>query len=111
MEGVLLVKAGQRSLVAGRVEKDATGRQPVAPGATCFLVIILQGPGRAIVDDKAHIGLVHTHTKGDRGYHDAGLVAHEAVLGRGPVLDTGVVVYGRYSTAAKHCGELFAFES
>ncbi len=109
LECILLEKVSHSTLVARRVKQDATGWQTVPPRTSRLLIVVLQGLGRAVVNDKAHIGLVHPHAKRDGRHDDTGLIAHEAILNGSAVLDPGVIMDGRQSLAAQHCGQLLAF--
>src|SRR5262249_46600215 len=76
----LLDKPPLQERVAAAVEKQATGGQSIAAGASDFLIVTFQILGQVGVDDKTDIGLVDSHSESDRGYHQWGLVLNEALL-------------------------------
>ena len=56
------------------------GGLAVAAGATGFLVIAFDVFGHVEVADKAHIGFVDAHAKGNGGHHDDAFFAQKTVL-------------------------------
>jgi hypothetical protein len=48
----------------------AGSARPGPPHPSCLLVVPLQTLGQGVVDDKAHIGLVDAHAKGNGGNND-----------------------------------------
>ena len=56
------------------VKEDAFGRVAVAAGAPALLVVPLEAAGEVVMDDKADVGFVDTHSEGDGGDDDACLV-------------------------------------
>ncbi len=55
--------------IGAREDQHALGFEPVAAGAACFLLIVLQRSRRAGVDDEAHVRPIDAHPERD-GRHD-----------------------------------------
>ncbi len=83
--------------VGGGVDDHAGRGQPVAPGPTRLLVVLLEGERQAGVDDLAHRGDVDAHPEGAGGDRDPHLAAREALVGERPLLgaELGVVEHRR----------------
>mmetsp|Transcript_39219 Transcript_39219/g.98653 ORF Transcript_39219/g.98653 Transcript_39219/m.98653 type:complete len:494 (-) Transcript_39219:13-1494(-) len=57
--------------VAVAVEHNTPRWQPIAASSPHLLVVLLEGLGRAVVDDAAEVGLVDAHAEGHGGDHNA----------------------------------------
>ncbi len=64
------------------IEHPRHGGQPIAPGATGFLVIGFDIRGQVEVSDEPHIRFVDTHAEGDGGDDNNAFILQEAVLVR-----------------------------
>lgn len=53
---------------------------PRSWGRGAHLVVAFKGFGQRVVDDKAHVGLVDAHTKGNGGSDDLDLVGGPVLL-------------------------------
>ena len=62
------------------------GRQAVTAGTPGFLIVGLDTLGQVQVRDKAHVGFVDTHAKGDGGNHDQAVFIEKALLVEGAQL-------------------------
>ncbi len=82
----------QQHVVTG-VQQPAFGVHPVASGAARFLLVVSQRFGHPGVNHEPHIGLVDTHSKGDRRHDDLRFVVDEGFLPPGAfvVAQSGVV--------------------
>ena len=63
-----------------RKQQNALRRQPVTPGAACFLVVVLHALGHVVVDDIPHVGFVDAHAERVGGHNDRRGVVDEIVL-------------------------------
>ena len=73
----------RRRDVAGAVECERVGRQPVAPGAADLLVVALDVVRHVGVADEAHVRLVDPHAERDgRHHHDAVLLQEDVLVAR-----------------------------
>ena len=81
------------------VEQQAVRRQAIPPGAPDLLVVALDAFRQVEVDHKADVGLVDPHAKGDRRYHDLGIVANKGFLVPPPlrIFEPGMVGTDRIS--------------
>ena len=77
---LLIDEVSQLGDIAVAVQQQAVRRQAVAPGAADLLVIAFDALGQVVMHDKAHVGLVDAHAKGDRGHDDLHIVADEQLL-------------------------------
>ena len=68
--------------VAEGVEQHAVGGLAVAAGAAGLLVVGFDRPRHVEVDDRADVGLVHSHPEGVGGDDHVGTPSHELILGR-----------------------------
>ena len=87
-----------------RIEKQqALARKPIASGTSGFLIVTFDILGQIVMSDKAHIGLIDSHAKGDGGADHSQLVAQEQLLMPGALLrgKTGVI---------RFCGDAGRFE-
>ena len=66
--------------VLPRIECDTQSLAAVTTRTTRFLIITLQALRNIIMDDKAHIRLVDTHTKSNRRHDDIDAFHHEVIL-------------------------------
>ena len=58
-------------LVGGVVEKNTKGGIAISPCSPCFLIVGFERIGQVVVDDKAYIGFIDTHTESIGADHDA----------------------------------------
>ena len=80
---VILLAVQQKAVdddVLGREQQNALGRQPVAPGTACLLVVVLHALGHVVMDDVPHVGFVDAHTEGVGGHNDRRGIVDEVVL-------------------------------
>ncbi len=69
----------QAAIIRG--EKECTqGGQTITPGATCLLVIGLDGGRDVVVNHCSNVRLVNSHTKGVGGDDDGQAITHEGIL-------------------------------
>ena len=82
-----------RPIIVAAVKQHAFGIEAVTPGATRFLLIVLDRLGHAGVDDGAHVGFVDAHPECNRGYDDFDVFLDECVLSlqAGAVGQAGVI--------------------
>ena len=75
------------------IEGYALAFAAVASGASGFLIVALEAFGYVVVDYKAYVRFVYTHTEGDGGNDDIDLLHQEFVLvfGTGLGVESGVV--------------------
>ena len=74
-----------------RIESNALSLASITSGTSGFLIIAFEALGNIVVDDKAHVGLVNAHSKGNGGNNHIHLFHQELVL----VLGTHLVVQPR----------------
>ena len=58
-------------LVGGVVEEHTEGGIAISPCSPCFLIVGFERIGQVVVDDKAYIGFIDTHTESIGADHDA----------------------------------------
>ena len=63
-----------------RIEGDTQSLSPISTGTSSLLIISFQGLRNVIMDDKADIRFVNTHTESDGGNDDIYLLHQEVVL-------------------------------
>ena len=94
--------------VRSAVEHEALGGEPVPPGATGLLAVLLDALGQARVDDEADVRSVDPHPEGDGGHHHVEALPEESLLDpralRG--VEAGVVGHGSNARARELPGEL-----
>ncbi len=66
--------------VGGRRDEHALRLQPVAPGATRLLLIVLQRLWRAGMEDESHVGSIDAHAERHRRDDDVDVLVEERVL-------------------------------
>ncbi len=84
LEAFLAFRAGQhlfqKQHILKAVDHPGVGRQAVTAGTAGFLIVRLDRFGQVQVGNKAHVGFVDTHAKGDGGDHDQAFFVDEALL-------------------------------
>src|SRR5436305_139255 len=76
-------------------EEDALSWQVITASTARLLVIPLEVARQVIVDDRAHVRLADTHTKGDGGHEYRHIVADETFLVLAPLLTGEARVVGQ----------------
>ncbi len=71
--------AGHHDIAVAK-KKHGLGRETVAAGPTCFLIVAFNIFGKVVVKHKADIGFVDTHTEGHRGDDYLEVVLQEVIL-------------------------------
>ena len=66
--------------VLSPIKKDALRRFPVTSCSSCLLVIGFHIFRHIIMDDKTHIGLVNSHSKGIGSHHDPHIIIDKLFL-------------------------------
>ena len=56
--------------IANAVKQYAFGRQPIATGSTCFLLVMFDRLGNRGVNHKANVGPIDSHPECDGGHHN-----------------------------------------
>ena len=62
------------------VDEEGFGREAVAAGAACFLIIGFDAFGQIHMRDEADVGFIDTHAEGDGGDDDDGVFLEEFIL-------------------------------
>ena len=93
------------------MQKPAFGGQSIATGSAAFLLIILQRARQLGVDHVPHVGLVDSHSKGDRGNQGLDSIVQQRFLRRSPIdiAHPRVIRQGAISQAVEVIAELFDF--
>ena len=66
--------------VGARVDEDALGLQPIASGASRFLLIVFRRPRRTRMDDEPHVRPIDAHAEGDGRDDDIRALVEKCLL-------------------------------
>ncbi len=93
--------------VGARVNQHAFRLEPVAAGASRFLLVVLERLRRARVHDEAHVGAIDPHPERHRRDDDVGVLVDEGVLVGVAILvgEAGVIRHGAHARGRQPLGE------
>ena len=73
-------KGPMHSPVSAGVKGDTKGRRAISTGSPCLLIVVLERPGKLIVNNDPYIRPVDTHTEGVRRHHDRASIREKVLL-------------------------------
>ena len=95
--------------VLAGIECQTDSLTAITTGTTCLLIVSLQRLGDIIMDHKAHIGFIDTHTEGDGSHYHVDILHKEGILCLGPRgrVKTCVISRGLDIIGSKDSSQLF----